>query len=65
MIYRSLLYMTMELFSATVFLSDALELLYECAQGLTFLKEVLYVPPFELTWQGLGLTLLLACLCKL
>lgn len=49
MIYRSPFYMNMELFSATVFLSDALELLCEFVQGLTFLKEVLYVPSFELT----------------
>lgn len=49
MIYRSLLHMNMELFSAAVFLSDAFELLCEFAQGLIFLKEVPYVPPFELT----------------
>lgn len=40
MMYRSLLHMNIELVLSTAFLSDALELLCEFVQGLTFLKEV-------------------------
>lgn len=41
--------MNMKLFSAILFLSDALELLCGFLQGLAFLKELPYVPPLELT----------------